>query len=117
MDKKKTMTSTAKMKKSDFERANKLLAIDDFEDLTEEEWNELGVKEDSSELLYSAKFEDDTQMDVYLYSGQSNYYTGPVLRFKNGRIYTPEDAIGESLSETEEFIIDGTTYVVKLELV
>ena len=114
---KKTFTSTAQMRKEAFERANQLLDIDDFEELTDEERADLHVEEGCSQLLYSTTFEDGTAMDVYLYSGQSNYYTGPTLRRTDGRIYVPADAIGESLSETDEFLIDGDTYVTRITLV
>ena len=114
---KKTFTGTAQMQEEVFVRANQLLNIDDFEDLTDEERADLHVEEGCSQLLYFTTFEDGTAMDVYLYSGQSNYYTAPTLRRPDGSIYIPVDAIGETLSETDEFLIDGVTYVTRITLV
>ena len=117
-----TMVAEVEMAEADFERVNRLLDIDDIESLEEDDYGAYlledgtAVEQNSRELLFSTEFDDGTKLDLYLCSGFTNYYTEPDIVKANGNYLTNSDMVGESLSENEEFVIDGIQYVVKIKL-
>ena len=117
-----TMVAEVEMSKADFERVNRLLNIEDIESLEEDQYGAYllddgtPVEQDSREFLFSTEFDDGTKLDLYLCSGYANYYTEPDIVKANGNHLTDSDMVGESLSENEEFVIDGIQYVVKIKL-
>lgn len=117
-----TMVAEVEMAKADFERVNRLLDIDDIESLEEDDYGAYlledgtAVAQNSRELLFSTEFDDGTKLDLYLCSGFTNYYTEPEIVKPDGILLDEHDLLGESLSENEEFVIDGINYLVNIKL-
>lgn len=108
--------STIKMRRSLYEQVNRLLEIDSLSDMTEEEMKEIGAETDVNELLYSADFINGVKLNVYLCSGNENYYTAPEFALPDGRLCCPEDMAGFDLSQKEEYTLNNDSYVVNIEL-
>ena len=99
-----------------------MLDIDDIESLEEDDYGAYiledgtAVAQNSRELLFSTEFDDGTKLDLYLCSGFTNYYTEPEIVKPDGILLDEHDLLGESLSENEEFVIDGINYLVNIKL-
>ena len=109
-------TATTKMRRSLYDQVNRLLEIESFSDMTEEEMKEVGAETDVNKLLYSANFVNGVKLNVYLCSGNENYYTAPEFALPDGRLCCPEDMAGFDLSPEEEYILNNDSYVVNIEL-
>lgn len=110
-------TCTVVMPRDRLTKVNRLLDIEDIEALDDTERSELGVREDSSEHIYTAAFEDGVIIHVSLYSGQTNYWLeAEYQRGKNAPLEEMGDSVSESISEDgDEFTIDGETYMVQFQ--
>lgn len=73
-----TYSKTVKLNRKEVERIERLLSIISFEELTDEEMNELGAKCDDFIPLFWVDFEDGPMLTVDVCSGSNNYYINAV---------------------------------------
>jgi hypothetical protein len=92
------------------ERINSLLAIESFEEMTDQELLDVRADTDTCEGIFSVKFDDGSTLNYDLRSGQHNYYDDVVWTSPDGA----RDVILECTFELDdiEFEVDGTTYEV-----
>lgn len=76
--------ATVHIERDEFERINRLLAIDSLEDMTDGELLEIGANTDQSDGVYLAKFDDGSSLSFDLCSGQHNYYDDVVWTSPDG---------------------------------
>lgn len=102
--------------RTDWNRWNSLLGIDDLDSLTQAE-QALKPRRDDSILIAAVEYENDTKIDLYLKSGGSNYYTEAEMVLANGQL-VPDLEPGDSLNTTEE-ITDfntNTSYLITFDI-
>ena len=93
-----TYRETVKIPKEIFERMNKLLNIDDLNNLTKEE-KLLNPKQDDFIGLIFMDFENGNSITVDVCSGSHNYYDNCVLKDGNGYELTCFDCSYELYNE------------------
>ena len=106
----------AEIKKSDFDRINKLMDVM-FEDYESDPdmhklIDELDARRDTTPYSYYFDFEDHTEIFIHIRSGSSNYYDDCVLVSSDGQ----EDCVFDcsyKISEEMEFIYNDTSYICK----
>lgn len=97
---------------SEFDRINRLLAIDSLENMTDEELIEQGANTDVYEGLFYIEFDNGSVMTWDLCSGTHNYYDNVV--------WTSADGINEVVLDCEyelddiEVEIESELYIVKV---
>lgn len=106
--------AVVKMFTDDFERINRLLQIDDMEFMTDEELDFIGATKNYNERVYVALFDDWSNIIFNLCSGTNNYYDDVVWFNKEWNRSVCFDCEFELL-ESNEYVIDGETYVVQIE--
>lgn len=79
---------TAEIPKQRYEWAQRMLALEDFSEMSEERRQSLGVQEDSATELLHVRFSNGTRLVLVLCSGQNNYYTVPMVRTSGEQAYT-----------------------------
>ena len=96
----------------EYDKINRLLDIECFEDMTDEELEEQDVKEDYCEGIFEVKFDDGSYLTWDLCSGQSNYYDNVVWTSTDGK----NDITFECAFELDdiEFEINSELYIVKV---
>lgn len=106
--------TTVHIAASEFERINRLLAIECFEDMTDRQLLEQAVKTDSCEGVFHAEFDDGSSIDFDLCSGQNNYWDDVVWRSPDGS----HDVMLECAYKLDgiETEIEGELYIVKLSV-
>lgn len=108
-----TYIETVRIKRETFNRINRLLAIENMENMTDEELYKAGADTDTFFGVFSITFKNGAILNYDLCSGTSNYYDNVV--------WTSADGTHEVILECEfvldniEVEIDGDTYIVKLE--
>ena len=105
-------TETVYIKKTEFERINRLLAIESLEEMTDSELLKAGANTDYHEGIFGVVFEDGCSLTWDLCSGQTNYWDDVIFRGDDG------DLLVECAFELNdiELKINNNTYIVKLEL-
>ena len=95
-----------------FARANRLLAIESLEDMTDSELLAQGANTHQNEGVYSAKFDDGSSINFDLCSGSHNYWDDVVWTSSDGStdlVFDCEYELGDI-----EVEIESELYVVKL---
>lgn len=98
--------------KSEFDRINRLLAIDSLEDMTDSELIEQGANTDVNEGIFYVKFDNGASLNFDLCSGQHNYWDDVVWTSADGKWDTVLDCDYE-LGDIE-VEIGYELYVVKI---
>lgn len=95
-----------------FDRVNRLLDIDSFELMSDEDMLDAGVHTDWNEGIFAVPFDDGSCLTYDLCSGQSNYYDNVVWTSADGK----RSAVLDCTFELADigFSIDGTQYFVKI---
>lgn len=99
---------------SEFNRINRLLAIESLEDMTDGELIEQGANTNHNEGIFFTKFDDGSSINFDLCSGLSNYWDDVVWTSPDGNhdvILDCEYELGDI-----EVEIEGDLYVVRLSL-
>lgn len=96
----------------DFDRINRLLAIEDLEDLSDEELLEIGANTDVCEGVFYAEFDDGSSLTFDLCSGQHNYFDDVVWTSADGS----RDVVLDCEFELDdiEFAVNGEEYIVRI---
>ena len=71
------------LNKEEVSRIRRLLSIENMEELSEEEKQELGCKEDDCEYIFVVEFDDGATLDWKLCSGTVNYFDDVLLKLPN----------------------------------
>ena len=110
-----TYTETVKISKKEFDRINRLLEIDNMEEMSDEELRAAGANTHHCEGVYSVRFEDGSSMNYDLCSGSENYYDDVVWTSPDGkRDIVLSCAFYMDCMDEEE--IDGNVYRVCLDI-
>lgn len=110
-----TYTETVRIERETFNRVNRLLAIENMENMTDEEMDAAGAETDTSYGIYYVEFQNGAAMVYILCSGQSNYYDDVMWLAPDGEHIVSFDC-NYDLSDIEVDLY-GDTYCVKIELV
>lgn len=106
-----TYQETIKIPATEFNRINRLLAIECFENMSDEEMRKAGANTDQYEGLWLIEFDDGSKLTWDLCSGSSNYYDNAVWTSADGKRSITLDCLFELCDI--EFEVDGTIYSVK----
>ena len=103
---------TITISKSEFDRINRLLAIDSLDDMTDSELLAQGANTDVHEGLFYIKFDNGATMTIDLCSGQHNYFDDIVCTSPDGK----EDIVLDCNYELDaiEVEIESELYIVKI---
>lgn len=104
---------TVKLPKEMFDRINRLLDIEDLEEMTDAELLAAGANTDQHEGIFSVRFEDGSTMNYDLCSGQTNYYDDVVWTSPDEKRDVVLDC-SFCLDTVEEVEIDGNLYRVRI---
>lgn len=100
-----------RISREEYERINRLLAIESLEGMTDEELVAQGANTDTTEGLFFVKFDDGSSVNIDLCSGTSNYWDDVVWTSANGKWDVVLDC--EYELDDIEFEVDSETYIVK----
>ena len=100
--------------KKEFDRINRLLAIESLEDMTDNELLEQGANTDVCEGLFYVEFDDGSIMNIDLCSGQHNYYDDVVWISADGKTEVILDCAYKL--DDIEVEIGSKLYVVKFKI-
>ena len=92
-------------------RIKRCLAVDNIEDMTDEELEAWGYKRDSREGIFSVKFQNGSYLTWDLCSGTHNYYDDVTMFFPD-KTFSELDCTYEF--DDIEVDTDVATYIVKL---
>lgn len=97
---------------SEYDRINRLLDIESFYDMTDDEMEEQGVETDYYEGVFYVKFDNGSFLTWDLCSGTGNYYDNVVWTSADEK----NDVTLECTFEFDdiEFEIDSELYIVKV---
>ena len=98
--------------KSEFNRINKLLAIDSLEEMTDSELLEYGANTNYCEGVFQVKFDNGSSLNFDLCSGNHNYWDDVVWTSDDGK----RDIVLDCDYELDdiEVEIESELYVVKI---
>lgn len=101
------------IKQTEIDRINALLAIENMEDMTDEELRAAHANTHHWEGVYCVTFLNGATLNYDLCSGSVNYFDDIVWTSPDGSV----DALLDCEYELDdiEIKIDGDTYIVKLE--
>ncbi len=108
-----TYEETIKVSQAEFDRINRLLAIECFENMSDEEMRKAGANTDQCEGLWFVEFGDGSELTWDLCSGSSNYYDNVVWTSADDKRSVTLDCSYEL--DDIEVEIEGNLYVVKFE--
>ena len=97
---------------SEFDRINRLLAIESLEDMADDELLEQGANTDTCEGIFHVEFDNGASINFDLCSGQHNYWDDVVWTSADGKYGVVLDCDYE-LGDIE-VEIDSELYVVKI---
>ena len=95
-----------------YDKVNELLELDNLDEMTEGELNDIGAEIEHVEKIYEVEFEDKSKVMFFLRSGLHNYFD-EVVWFQTDEepyAFDPEFSIGDF-----SFCFDGDCYCVKVE--
>lgn len=97
---------------SEFDRINKLLAIESLEEMTESELVKHGANTDYCEGIFRVEFDNGSSLNFDLCSGQHNYWDDVVWTSADGN----RDVVLDCEYELDdiEVEIEAELYVVKI---
>jgi hypothetical protein len=97
---------------SEFDRINRLLAIESLEDMTDDELIEQGVNTNYCEGIFWVKFDNGASLNFDLCSGQHNYWDDVVWTNADGN----KDVVLDCEYELDniEVEIESELYIVKI---
>lgn len=104
--------ATVSISREEFDRINRLLAIQSLEEMTDEELLEQGANTDVYEGIFYVEFDNGATMTIDLCSGRCNYYDNVV--------WTSADRTHDVTLDCEyeldniEVEIDGELYFVNI---
>ena len=98
--------------KSEFDRINRLLAIESLEEMTDEELIKSGANTDYCEGIFRVIFDNGASINFDLCSGQHNYWDDVVWTSADGKIDIVLDCTYEL--DDVEVEIDSELYIIKL---
>lgn len=100
--------------KKEFDRINRLLAIESLEEMTDNELLEQGANTDVCEGLFYVEFGDGSVMNIDLCSGQHNYYDDVVWTSADGR----RDVVLDCAYKLDDIEVEigSKLYVVKFKI-
>ncbi len=110
-----TYTASVKISLSDFRRVNALLNIESLQNIPKDTARKLGVKTDAQELIFSAAFETGAGLDLYLCSGNENYYTEGLFKTPEGDLVVLQDSVDVVLSSEESFLVGSDVYTIYVQ--
>lgn len=106
---------TVNIPRSVYDRVNRLLAYDTpFEEMTDEEMEAAGVRDNDCEGIFTAVFDDGSTLNFDLCSGSSNYFDDVVWTSADGKTDVVLEC-GFELSDIE-FEANGEIYAVNLDI-
>ncbi|MBR2302032.1 MAG: hypothetical protein IKA41_08810 [Bacteroidaceae bacterium] len=108
-----TYQETIKIPATEFNRINRLLAIECFENMSDEEMRKAGANTDQYEGLWLIEFDDGSKLTWDLCSGSSNYYDNAVWTSADGKRSITLECLFELCDIW--FEVDGTLYRVIFE--
>ena len=108
----KKHTATAHISIEEFERINRLLAIDSLEEMTDQELLDQGANTYQCEEIYSVTFDDGSHITFDLCSGSINYYDNVVWTSADGKQEVTLDC--EFELDDIEVEIESQVYLVHL---
>lgn len=96
----------------EFDRINRLLAIESLEEMTDDELRRIGATTDGCEGIFCVEFDDGSSLNFDLCSGRHNYWDDVVWTSADGK----RDVVLDCEYELDdiEFEVDGELYVVKI---
>ena len=97
---------------NEFERINRLLAIESLEEMTDSELLEQGANTDVYEGVFAIDFDDGSSLTWDLCSGSHNYYDNVVWTSPDGKTDITFDC--EYELDDIEVEIDSELYIVKV---
>lgn len=97
---------------NEFDRINRLLAIDSLEEMTDDELIEQGANTDYCEGIFRVEFDDGASLNFDLCSGRHNYWDDVVWTSADGN----RDVVLDCEYELNdiEVEIDEELYIVKI---
>ena len=98
---------------SEYDRINRLLDIESFYDMTDDEMEEQGVETDYYEGVFYVKFDNESFLTWDLCSGTGNYYDNVVWTSADGKKEEVFDC-DYTLGDIIEFEIESEIYIVKV---
>ena len=103
---------TIRISASEFDRINRLLAIDSLEEMTDEELRKIGATTDGVEGIFYVEFDNGSYLNFDLCSGQHNYWDDVVWTSADEK----RDVVLDCEYELDdiEFEVDGELYIVKV---
>ena len=97
---------------SEFNRINRLLAIESLEEMTDDELGDIGATTDGVEGIFYVKFDDGSFLNFDLCSGQHNYWDDVVWTSADEKTDIVLDC--EYELDDIEFEVNGEWYFVKI---
>lgn len=97
---------------SEFERINRLLAIESLEDMTDSELLEQGANTDVCEGIFHIEFDNGSSINFDLCSGNHNYWDDVVWTSADGKRDVTLDCAYEL--DDIEVEINSELYIVKI---
>lgn len=107
--------ATFSIKRSEFDRVNRLLSIPSLSEMSDAQLLAAGANTDQCESILSVTFDDNSRLYYELCSGQENYFDNVVWTSPNGRF----DVCIECTFSLDdiEFEFMGEEYLVELDIV
>ena len=108
-----TYKETVNISKKVFDKVNKLLEIESFEDMTDAQMREAGAHEDDCKNIYCVIFEDGCGITYDLCSGQNNYWDDVIfssVEFGDSPVECTFELGDIELNE------NGNTYIVHINV-
>lgn len=107
--------ATFDIRKSEYDRVNRLLGIESLSEMTDSQLLAAGANTDQCEGIFAVTFDDGSTLNYDLCSGQENYFDDVVWTNPDGK----RDVVLECTFDLDdiEFDVDGETYIVKLNII
>lgn len=96
----------------EFDRINRLLAIESLEEMTDEELRQIGANTDGCEGIFYIEFDNGASLNFDLCSGRHNYWDDVVWTSADGKRDVVFDC--EYVLDDIEVEVDGELYIVKV---
>lgn len=103
---------TIRIPAKEFDRINRLLAIESLEEMTDDELRKMGATTDGFEGIFYVEFDNGTSINFDLCSGQHNYWDDVVWTSADGK----RDVVLDCEYELDdiEVEIESELYIIKI---
>ena len=103
---------TIRIPAKEFDRINRLLAIESLEEMTDDELRKMGATTDGFEGIFYVEFDNGTSINFDLCSGQHNYWDDVVCPSADGK----RDVVLDCEYELDdiEVEIESELYIIKI---